>query len=175
MCSIIPPLDHNTARSNHCCNYRNNPDGAGIMWSQYRSQLSLLQQQALKALAQSGFPSPFWQTKWIFAELFIKIAHFCIHFVFQPLKLSCSKAFTIWQTPIVLFLLTSSKSEHYLLLTKPARRHITSTLSKHVRWTLRFRDLPITCILYPLLLYLANKKRSCNPGLVSQSTAADNQ
>ena len=31
--------------------------------SQYRSQLSLLQQQALKTLAQSGFPSPIWQTK----------------------------------------------------------------------------------------------------------------
>ena len=48
--------------------------------SQYRSQLSLLQQQALKTLAQSGFPSPIWQTKWIFAVVFKKTSHFYIHF-----------------------------------------------------------------------------------------------
>ena len=92
-------LSHNTARSYHCCNliglelgitgagsqYRSQLSLLQQSWtillflnamSQYRSQLSLLQQQALKPLAQSGFPSPLWQTKLIFTEVYVKTAYF---------------------------------------------------------------------------------------------------
>ena len=78
---------HNTARSNHCCNSR--------PW---------------KPLPRAAFQARFGKPNDFLLDFSRKLVICTFILLFQPLKLSYSKAFTIWQTPIVLFSFTALKA-----------------------------------------------------------------
>ena len=118
-----------------------------------------------KPLPRAAFQAHFGKPNEFLLKLSRKLVIFAFILLFQPLNFSYSKAFTIWQTPIVLFRLFALKANIAYF------SQIQHAGTSQALWVnmfgeqLNFRSLPITCILYSLFLYPVNKKCSCTLGL----------
>ena len=61
-------------------------------------------------MPRAAFQARFGKPNEFLLQFSRKLVIFTFILLFQPLKLSCSKAFTIWQTPIVLLSFTALKA-----------------------------------------------------------------